>query len=357
MQTFNIIKKSEVSNNFRNEQIRGMFDFRQSMIEENFSGEIPDLDDDWTIGLIVGNSGTGKSTIAKQIFGDNLFSGFNDWGEDSFINAFPEMETKKITEILTKVGLSSVPSWLKPFNVLSNGEKMRAEIARLICERDLIVYDEFTSVVDRNIGQIASSVISKFIRKSQNKRFVGISCHYDIIDWMCPDWIFDCNKMKLEITSQKKNRPEINLEIRRGKYDEWKLFSKYHYLEFAHKAMKQNMYVAEINGKPCAWLSIRPFPSKRCIWKVHRLVVLPDYQGLGIGIKFLEWAGDNLGKILTITTSNPALCNALFYRKQCWRTTNNTTNSRNRKNTNGKFNKALRNNNIIMSFEYKKKQM
>ena len=34
----------------------------------------------------------------------------------------------------------------------------------------------------------------------QNKQFIAISCHYDIIEWLQPDWIFDTNKMQMVFT-------------------------------------------------------------------------------------------------------------------------------------------------------------
>ena len=99
-----------------------------------------------------------------------------------------------ITKMFYAVGFGSVPSWLKPYSVLSNGEKMRVDLARALLERDFIVFDEFTSVVDRNVAQTACIAINKTIKKT-NKKFVAISCHYDILDWLEPDWVFDTNTM------------------------------------------------------------------------------------------------------------------------------------------------------------------
>ena len=85
-------------------------------------------------------------------------------------------------------------SWLKPYNVLSNGEKMRVNLARCIIEdQNKIVFDEFTSVVDRTIAKTASCALSKAIRKL-NKQFIAVSCHRDIIEWLEPDWIYDTDK-------------------------------------------------------------------------------------------------------------------------------------------------------------------
>lgn len=55
-------------------------------------------------------------------------------------------------------------------------------------------------------------------------------------------------------------------------------------------------------------------------WKrVHRLVVLPDYQGIGIGVKFINEISkhyiDN-GFNMNLTTTTPALVGALAKDKQ-----------------------------------------
>ena len=106
-----------------------------------------------------------------------------------------DMSVSDITKMFYTVGFGSVPSWLKPYDVLSNGEKMRVDLARTLLEKDFAVFDEFTSVVDRNVAKTASIAINKAIKK-QDKKIILISCHYDIIDWLQPDWIFDTNKMQ-----------------------------------------------------------------------------------------------------------------------------------------------------------------
>jgi len=35
-----------------------------------------------------------------------------------------------------------------------------------------------------------------------------------------------------------------------------------------------------------------PHPKVKDIKRVHRLVILPDYQGIGLGVKFLEFIGE-----------------------------------------------------------------
>lgn len=169
---------------------------------------------------------------------------------------------------------------------------MRAEIARLFLEETEkpAIYDEFTSVVDRQVAQVSSHAISKYIRRN-DKQFVAVSCHRDIIDWLCPDWIFDTDKNEFQ-WRRLRRRPEIKLIIREGNQKEWKLFKDYHYLNSTHNASAKK-YIAEINEVPVAWCSVLPCPGRiKNLRRIHRLVVRPDYQGLGIGISLLSYVCD-----------------------------------------------------------------
>ena len=110
---------------------------------------------------------------------------------------FPEgLETQEITRLLCSVGFASPPDWLKSYDCLSQGEKMRVDIARALClDKSLVVFDEFTSVVDREIAKVSAFAISKVVRRS-SKKFIAVTCHYDVVDWLEPDWVFCTDTME-----------------------------------------------------------------------------------------------------------------------------------------------------------------
>ena len=171
----------------------GDYDVKADHANEHFVGNI-DFPDDWHIGVIFGGSGTGKSTIARELFGDQFITEF-EYKAKSVVDDMPkECSMDEIEKMFYAVGFGSVPSWLKPYSVLSNGEKMRVDLARAMLERDFVVFDEFTSVVDRQVAQTASLAISKAIKRT-GKRFIAVSCHSDIIEWLEPDWVFNTNEM------------------------------------------------------------------------------------------------------------------------------------------------------------------
>lgn len=195
MPHFDIVRVNKPQNTFRVSKIESDFDVKPEHSCEHFVGDIKFSEtDEWNIGVIVGGSGTGKSTIAKELFPNEYVNGF-DYTAQSVVDDMPKGNIDDITRMFYAVGFGSVPSWLKPYNVLSNGEKMRVDLARGLLERDFIVFDEFTSVVDRQVAQTACIAVNKAIKRL-NKKFVAVSCHYDILDWLEPDWVFDTNKME-----------------------------------------------------------------------------------------------------------------------------------------------------------------
>ena len=290
MPSFNIVKKSKPSESFRVASVMGKFDLNSNKIEETFVGNI-ELPKKWQVGLIVGASGTGKTTIAKELFPKSYITNFK-YKAESILDDMPKDKSiDEIVKTFNAVGFSSPPSWLKSYSVLSNGQKMRVDLANaLLNNNKLIVFDEFTSVVDRKIAQIGSYAVQKSVRRTK-KQFIAVSCHFDVEDWLMPDWVFNTDTMTFHsFEGQKKNRPQIKFNIYESKNKSiWKMFAKYHYLSHTHNNAAHT-YIATINNEIAGFISIlhQPHPKAITIKKVHRLVILPDYQGAGFGIKFLN---------------------------------------------------------------------
>lgn len=269
----------------------------------------------WNIGIICGASGSGKSTILKHL-ARNFCKCISQPQFDSnkcLISNFDNMTPKDATMLLCSIGLASVPTWIRPYNVLSNGEQYRASLAKSISESkddEIIFIDEYTSVVDRNVAKAMSNALQKYIRNN-NKRIILATCHYDIFEWLRPDWIYDLNKGGALERGDYLHRPSIELQVYRTTTDTWQRFKKYHYMtNELNEASTCFCFTWE--DKLVAFNSIIPLPSGSYTnaWREHRLVVLPDFQGFGIGSKISEFTGAILkqaNRTYYTKTINPAL--------------------------------------------------
>jgi len=181
-------------NGYRAARVKSLFNAERGS-EFNLDAELPIDEEDWQIGLIVGPSGSGKTSIGRQLFnGGKIADLYADWPKDMpIVEAInPGGDFNAVTGALANVGLGDVPSWLRPFHALSNGQQFRAGLARIISEApDEVIIDEFTSVVDRQIAKIGAMAFGKGWRRNKGKRVVLLACHYDIIEWLQPDWVFD----------------------------------------------------------------------------------------------------------------------------------------------------------------------
>lgn len=326
MPTLDVVRSSRVEKTFRVRQVLGMFDVPdKTAIEHRWRVEMPVHEQDWTIGLIVGPSGAGKSVIAREAFPDALFVDEPfEWPKTkSILDGFPEgIETRQIVETLSMVGLSAPPLWLKPYGHLSNGQRFRCDLALSVSQgKPLVVFDEFTSVVDRDVAKCCSSALAKTLRKRGGTRFVAVSCHFDIVEWLQPDWSYDVAAARFE-WRQRRRRPEVSLAVHRVGREAWTLFRGHHYLSAdIHRAAR--CYAAFWNDKPVAFVATLPSAGIKRAYREHRLVVLPDYQGVGIGNAMSEFIANvyvSQGLRYFSCTSHPGLiyhrAKSLLWRNQ-----------------------------------------
>lgn len=267
---------------YRSARVKSLFNV-ESGAEFNLDVELPIDDPAWKIGVVVGPSGSGKSSIGRAI--GRLYA--PEWPADQpIIDAIaPSGGFDDVSAALSAVGLGSVPTWLRPFKALSNGEQFRANLARLVCEAPaLAVVDEFSSVVDRQIARVGAGAFARAWRRGAGQ-VVILSCHYDILDWLQPDWVFDTATGVFDRGSVR-CRPRLALEIEQTDWRHWPHFEPHHYLKLPHMIAATN-YVGRIDGERVAHVAVSTRPglieARAC-----RLVVMPEWQGAGVGMRFLN---------------------------------------------------------------------
>ena len=360
MPTLDLEVTCPVFDSFRVQQVGGMFDVPLAQrAKEQFKVDLPEwlLEDggrgkaeggNWQIGLIVGPSGSGKTTVARAIFGEHMYRP-RGWPPDrAVIDGFGQRPIKDITHLLTAVGFSSPPSWIKPYRVLSNGEQFRCDLARALAAESpgsrverrtppdsrsstpdsqlstlnprLVLFDEFTSVVDRNVARVVSAAIAKGIRGGRiGCRFVAVTCHYDIAEWLAPDWVIDMATGSFQRRSLR--RPPIDLQLVRCRRGAWRLFARHHYLS-GQLPQYVRCFLALWEGMPVAFCATVSLIGRKDRWRISRVVTLPDYQGVGIGMAVTEAVAElhrAEGHRVNLTGSHPAVI-AHCRRSPQWKT-------------------------------------
>lgn len=329
---------TDMTGGYRAERARGLYNVELELgttFEAEF--QVPDWTEmgpdgeDWTIGVVVGPSGSGKTSIGRSL--DSMWENVA-WPDDRpIVEAItPDGTFDDTTAALAAVGLGDVPSWLRPYPVLSNGEQFRANLARIIAEKpERVVIDEFTSVVDRQVAQVGAGAFAKSWKRGNKgeRKAVLLTCHYDILDWVNPDWILDTSSGELSWPRGSLQRRPIHLEVVEVKWAYWPYFKPHHYLSDAGPMPFSTAFVAFVDDEPVAHLGMSAMTvgkGKREA-RACRMVVMPEWQGAGVGMRFLntmcqrELDGEGFVGFRSTTlfhTNHPALANALR-RDRHWR--------------------------------------
>jgi GNAT superfamily N-acetyltransferase/ABC-type lipoprotein export system ATPase subunit len=273
--------KSEVMLDDITVAISAMFDYEFDGRSAFLVPMMPEVPEQFGIGLLVGPSGSGKSSLLRRFGKEQTHLWANNMAVASHFS-----DADDAAERLSAVGFSSIPSWLRPYHVLSTGEKFRADLARQL--RDNAVIDEYTSVVDRNVAKACSVALRRYVDKKRLRNVVLASCHYDIVEWLQPDWVFDTSTGQLAGRGSVR-RPAIELEVVPCTADIWPMFRQHHYLD-GNINRSARCWVAVWGGIPVGFASALRFPNGNFSngWREHRTVILPDYQGLGLGVRLSD---------------------------------------------------------------------
>ena len=260
---------------------------------------------DFNILCIVGASGSGKSVFSRYFGKEKII----EWDNTkAIISNFDNVD--EAIEKLNSVGLNSIPTWCKPRNVLSVGEGFRADLARKL-ESNCVI-DEFTSTIDRNVAMSCSNSIQKYIRNKGLKRCVFVSCHKDFIDVLKPDYVIDLDDGCIYDTRRiPKRQFKLSIYETTSKKEVWKIFKRHHYLS-SDLNLASRVFIAFLNNEIVGFMAILPLPNGafKNAFRIHRLVILPEYQGLGIASNMISYFANlyaKQGKGFYIRTSHVKL--------------------------------------------------
>ena len=293
-------------------------------------------DEEWQIGLVVGPSGSGKSTVANTSVRQRFIQKHrlaDRSSRDRLLRrplgpsrgrsihrrrfrlaailgkALPRPQQRRTLPLRLSKGTIEMPG--SPRSRISRGRAQCRGFFELPANPQpqipLVAFDEFTSVVDRNVAKVCSAAIAKGIRRGHLPcRFVAVTCHYDVAEWLEPDWILDMATG--ELRRRRLRRPRIELEIHRCKLAAWQLFKRHHYLS---GSLAPAPLLPHHVGRPAGeFLRDLPVIMKKNHRRFSRIVTLPDYQGIGIGMRTIAAVAELHrveGHRINVTSSHPAL--------------------------------------------------
>lgn len=298
MQTYHVHLSHPVSKSFRSQRAADALDIDTAKKSVHDLIVEADLETPYHVGLIVGASGSGKTTLARTIFGDDALTRHIE-DAPPVIEQFPkEWSYDQCAAALVGVGLTSVPCWIRPVYTLSTGQRARAEAALLLAhdtsaERPAVI-DEWTSVVDRTVAKVMSHCVQKHARRSGG-RIVLCSCHYDVLDWLNPDWVIDCNtgsyQDRRSLWQGFQRAERLSFEIREVNRRTWRAFSKYHYLSERLPGGRITTFGLFYQSTQIGFQCFAEYTvtklGKIPIMHSNRTVIHPDYAGLGLGIRLI----------------------------------------------------------------------
>jgi len=308
----------------------GMDQWERFIVYDNVELKIGRID----IAYITGDSGSGKSVLLKALEKDIK----GDMGV-SCINITdiqpepgkPLIETVGKTleeglELLSKVGLNDAFLFLRSYEQLSDGQKYRYKIAKMMeSKAQFWVMDEFAATLDRDTAKIVAYNLQKLARQ-QGKAVLAATTHTDLFEDLNPS-IHIHKRFGKEITiNYYPNNPakecSLTKEMRivEGTTEDWRKLAGFHYR--SHKIAGPRKIFCLKRGNELCGVIVYCYPPPTCFGRrlvmpkmtmkelnkklsiISRVVVHPKYRTIGLGAKLVK---ETLAKAGTPYVEMPAV--------------------------------------------------
>ena len=264
--------------------------------------------------LITGDSGSGKSVLLKAIRKD-LGDEAVDMADIHPVPDKPLIETVGETveeglELLSRVGLNDAFLFLRKYCQLSDGQKYRYRIAKLVeSGRQWWIMDEFCSTLDRDTAKIVAFNLQKIARK-EGKAVIAATTHTDLLGDLNPS-VHIHKRFGKEITvnyypNELNRECSIVKEMRivEGSYQDWKQLSGFHYR--SHRIAAPRKIFCLKRGDELCGVIVYCYPPITCFGRrqvlpkmsikelneklsiISRVVVHPKYRSIGLGARLLR---------------------------------------------------------------------
>ena len=297
----------------------GISDFQKHVIYDNVELRIGSED----IVYLTGDSGSGKSVLLSAIVRDLNPQEAARMSDVEIDPDKPLIDTvgdsvKEGLQLLSKVGLNDAFLFVRRYSQLSDGQKYRYRLAKLIeSGAQWWIMDEFCATLDRETAKIVAFNVQKLARKL-GRAVVAATTHTDLFEDLAPsvhihkrfgkeiDVKYCPNKIKEQCSLLEE------MKVEEGSYDDWKEIAPFHYR--SHRvAFLQNIFVLKRGDRVCgAVVYVCPMSAAPCrssvlkiesmkelnekLTRVARVVVHPKYRTIGASVKLLRESLPKCGK-------------------------------------------------------------
>jgi len=292
----------------------GLDQWQKFIIYDNVELKISPTD----IVYITGDSGSGKSVLLKALEKD-----IRQDLELTCINIAdikpepnkPLIETvgkslEEALELLSRVGLNDAFLFLRTYEQLSDGQKYRYKIAKMIeSQAQFWILDEFAATLDRDTAKIVAYNLQKLARQ-QGKAVLAATTHTDLFEDLSPS-VYIYKKFGKEIDIRYyPNQPakECSLvkemRIEEGTTEDWRKLAGFHYR--SHKIAGPRRIFSLKRGDELCGVIVYTYPPPTCFGRrlvlpkmsmkelnekvstISRVVVHPKYRTIGLGSKLVK---------------------------------------------------------------------
>jgi ABC-type ATPase with predicted acetyltransferase domain len=263
---------------------------------------------------ITGDSGSGKSVLLRALRQD-LSDEAIDLSEVHIPPDVPLIETVGATveeglELLSKVGLNDAFLFLRTYSQLSDGQKYRYRIAKLIeSKKQWWLMDEFAACLDRDTAKIIAFNLQKIARQ-QGKAVIAATTHGDLFEDLSPSvHVHKRFGEEIEIKYFPNNdHSECSLvremKVEQGTMKDWQKLSLFHYR--GHKTSVPRKIFRLVRGGELCGVIVYCYPPPACYGRrlvlprmtmqdmnrqlstINRVVIHPKYRTVGLGARLIR---------------------------------------------------------------------
>jgi len=290
----------------------GVDQYQKHVIYDNVELKIGPTD----IVLITGDSGSGKSVLLKA-FKKDLGPEAVDMADVEFDPTKPLIDTVGKTveeglELLSRVGLNDAFLFVRRYDQLSDGQKYRYRVAKLIeSGAQWWVMDEFCSTLDRDTAKIVAFNVQKLARK-EGKAVIAATTHTDLFEDLKPSVHIHKRfgkEIKVQYYPNAVNETcslTKKMYVAEGSIEDYHKLSGFHYRDSTQVAAVYKVFVLKRRDEVCG-VVLYKYPGLACqgrkealgrvltiqelnrdLSTIARVVVHPRYRTIGLGTKLVK---------------------------------------------------------------------